>query len=181
MRTTDHIYQEYKLAVGPNRVRLQEELVKQFRRQATAISVQRFHITRRELVDRSVEKGILKLHTFKGDSKLSTWFHELCLNECVNWHRKDKRESKNVSMECLQPNEEEQIAMQPKLGFSVEGVIKAANLDAQEQEILRLKMEGHTNDEIGQQIGQTKNQVDKFFYNVRLKVKKVLDKGNKKR
>ena len=135
-----------------------------------------------------------KLHTFKGEAKLSTWLHRITVNQCLNWQRRWKRRFRWHH----QPLERDDSGDLPHLGtdeFQADRLFQKKELetllweklgtlpdDARAVFILR-ELEGLSYDEIAQALNIRRGTVSSRLFYARKKLRHLLrdylDEGGK--
>jgi RNA polymerase sigma factor (sigma-70 family) len=105
-----------------------------------------------EVVGTAVSKGLMGLGEFKGKSKLLGWFLRVVDNECLEALSKRYQRA------------EVEIGLLPENAFTAEidwGLLEdvAPSLKADEQELLKMKLEGYTEAEIARALGQPAKSV----------------------
>ncbi len=126
-----------------------------------------------------------KLHTFKGEAKLSTWLHRITVNQCLNWQRRWKRRFRWHH----QPLEREGAGDAPHLGtdvFQADKLFQKKELeailweklgklpeDARAIFVLR-ELEGLSYDEIAQTLNIRRGTVSSRLFYARRKLRHLL-------
>ena len=57
-----------------------------------------------EMVQQTFRKALERLHTYRGEAALYSWFCQVCRNTIIDWHRANKRERLTVVPLEDQPN-----------------------------------------------------------------------------
>lgn len=115
-------------------------------------------------------------HSFKKESKFTTWAYRVALNTAISSLRKKKRKPESVPLSTSQFR----IAEQP-IDYEKEERSKALHLAIKEltkieRGIILLHLEGYSYEEIGEMIGITKNHVGVKINRIKTKLKKIIVK-----
>lgn len=103
-----------------------------------------------------------KLHTFRGESQLSTWLRRLAVNVCLNWLEQEKRRGRgHVEVEDLTVFEEKR-GSSPEAAIDLQSAI--ATLPAKARAVFVLHdVEGYRHEDIarmsGVAVGTVKSQL----------------------
>lgn len=130
-----------------------------------------------ELTQETFCKALEKLHTFKGDSKISVWLCQIAKNLLINEQKKKKRiihqtEEELVKIEDITSIEEVVLAKEDKIKLYK----KMQQLDNMSKEIVHLRITGELSfKEIGEILGKTETWARVTFYRAKKKLEEVDD------
>lgn len=131
--------------------RLEEELISLLRKHAYAVSWLLLRERNHDIVQTGVFQALRFAHTFKGESKFSTWFHRIVENLCLTEITRRKRE---VPLEA---------APEPSVTPSLEKKIALSELTSElnslDQQIVQMKREGRKEVEIAAELGMSRKAI----------------------
>lgn len=174
-------------AYTPDNPESVEALYKALRAQASNIVW--FHLgvdTPPMLVNDIVHRAILRLESFQGGSKISTWFCSLARNEVNRALRVliqgRKRFVPIKGERILGEDREDDLADQPAKPVNQDAVIEVEqvrkNLPDEQDEVVRLVLEGHSLEEIAQKLDVPLGTIRGRY---RLAKQKMAQRARKKR
>ena len=152
----DWVYSQWKAATGVEKTRLLEELVGLLKKHAYSVCWLKIPDMRNEfsgVVGEAVWRAIKGEKGFSGKSLFSTWFHRIVLNEC-NRALVSKQRRAEVSFEEEGAEEGREISDAPILVRQL-----MQGLTEEEREMLLLKMNGATEEEIAEILGVSRGAV----------------------
>ena len=135
-----------------------------------------------ELTQETFYRAVKKIHTFKGDCKISVWLCQIAKHLWFDYCRKNKKtiniqenlfneQSTNVTEESIISNDEK-ISLYKKM----------QNLDEKTREVIYLRITGELSfKEIGTILNKTENWARVTFYRGKTKLKEVNKNGEEKR
>lgn len=128
-----------------------------------------------ELTQETFCKAIEKIHTFKGNSKISVWLCQIAKNLLINEHNKNKKHH-NVSDEELVLLEDS-INVEDTIILNNEKINlykKMQKLDNNSKEVVYLRITGELSfKEIGNILNKSENWARVTFYRARKKLEEV--------
>ena len=124
-----------------------------------------------ELTQETFYRAVQKIHTFKGNCKMSVWLCQIAKNLWYDELRKNKKNQNEKDLMDMPANyniEEEAINNQSK----VELYKKIQKLDEQTREVIYMRITGELSfKEIGDILGKTENWARVTFYRGKQKMK----------
>jgi RNA polymerase sigma-70 factor, ECF subfamily len=146
----NELYKAWVESIGTDKQKVAEEaLVASLRVYAAKICWKLLRDSNPDVVNTACYQAIKFSHQFKGDAKFTTWFHKVVENLCTSHIRKKKRKAE-VSFDDLTNKQVQQL---PTREHTEVGVILGdivSKLTKEEQEFLRMKQDGHSDEEIGE-------------------------------
>ena len=128
-----------------------------------------------ELTQETFCKAIEKIHTFKGNSKISVWLCQIAKNLLINEHNKNKKyhNASDEELVLLEDNikvEDTVILNNEKLNLYK----KMQKLDNNSKEVVYLRITGELSfKEIGNILNKSENWARVTFYRARRKLEEV--------
>ena len=107
-----------------------------------------------------------KLHTFRGDSQLSTWLRRLAVNVCLNWLEQEKRRTRrHVEVDNLSIFEGKR-GSAPETSMELERAIATLPTNARAVFVLH-DVEGYKHSEIAEMTGVAEGTVKAQLHRAR--------------
>lgn len=137
--------------------------------------------TAEDLTQETFYKMMKKIHTFRGDSKISVWLCEIAKNLWMDTLRKKKyttvsyEELQNTHIEQTKESIENEYINKEKFQ---ETTIKIEKLDELSKKVLYLRAHAEMSfKEIGDALGKTETWARVMFYRAKQKIKGVNENG----
>lgn len=126
-----------------------------------------------ELTQETFCKALEKLHTFKGECKISVWLCQIAKHLLINEQNKRKKIDSNEDLNCL----EDVTKMEDTIVLKDEKINlykKMQNLENNAKEVVHLRITGELSfKEIGDILGQTEVWARVTFYRAKKKLEEV--------
>lgn len=170
MRDENQVYEELQVAESPEqREALERELISLLRGHAFAVCWGKLGQWRPDIVNYAVGKAMTHLDGFRGDSKLSTWFHTIVLNLCNSTLRVKRKHSQVRSVEEVS-EEELGVSVDLDRGLEVQEIL--ATLNVQELALVAALAEGLSGEALAQRLGVPRKTARTRLWRLRRKLKK---------
>lgn len=146
-----------------------------------AMSVVKDEFLAKDVVQNAFIKAYTKLDTFKGNSKFSTWFFRIVINEAFIQQRKQKRQTKIVegiseTNNQSTVNKSSEKIKEDNQRFYINEALK--HIPAKHSLALRLfYLQDYSIEEIKEITGWSTSNTKVILYRARNKVKKLLDEN----
>lgn len=126
-----------------------------------------------ELTQETFCKALEKLHTFKGECKISVWLCQIAKHLLINEQNKRKKIDSNEDLNCL----EDVTKMEDTIVLKDEKINlyrKMQKLDSNSKEVIHLRITGELSfKEIGYVLGKTETWARVTFYRAKKKLEEV--------
>lgn len=125
-----------------------------------------------ELTQETFYKAVQKIHTFRGNCKISVWLCQIAKNIWYNELKKNKRlqSIENIEIISEEDTEAKIIANEKKIDIYK----RMQKLDEKTREVMYLRITGELSfKEIGNILGKTENWARVTFYRGKQKIKEV--------
>lgn len=126
-----------------------------------------------ELTQETFCKALEKLHTFKGECKISVWLCQIAKHLFINEQNKRKKIDSNEDLNCL----EDVTKMEDTIVLKDEKINlyrKMQKLDSNSKEVIHLRITGELSfKEIGYVLGKTETWARVTFYRAKKKLEEV--------
>ena len=132
-----------------------------------------------ELTQETFCKALEKLHTFKGECKISVWLCQIAKNLLINEQKKKKRILNKTEEELLQVEDEKNLEEAVILKDDKINLYKRMQkLDGDSKEVVHLRTTGELSfKEIGEILGKTETWARVTFYRAKKKLMEVDENG----
>lgn len=166
----------YRSAQGEVRQSLERELIKEMKHFGYAICAKKLRDRRPDIVNQAIQQALRAQSGFRGDSTFFTWYHHIVENLCSSYLRK-KQQLAEVQLE---EQADEKIAGEPTFEITPKLTLEflTAKLKPRDQRIIRLKVEGYTDQEIAHRLGVGREQFRNRWQYIKRKIKYQI-KGEK--
>ena len=130
------------------------------------------HLEIEDLIQVAFIKVYQKLHTFRGESKFSSWLFRIFINECNMWRRKHRRKMEhelplNTTIQPPSFDTPETSMLQKEKAESIDGAV--SQLPEKYQQVFHLReVEGRKSKEVAQSLGLTDSNVKVRFLRSKL-------------
>jgi len=146
----NEVFERWKLSQGPEKEELLRELVHLLTKHAYSVCWLRAPDHRDEfggIVNAAVWRAITKAEEFRGDSRFSTWFHRIAVNECnrvLRW----KQDNPEESLEAI--TEELGEETNPEKAIFLRELVE--RLGEEDQRFIALQLGGYSTEEIAEKL-----------------------------
>ena len=132
-----------------------------------------------ELTQETFCKALEKLHTFKGECKVSVWLCQIAKNLLINEQKKKKRILNKTEEELVQVEDEKNLEEAVILKDDKINLYKRMQkLDGDSKEVVHLRTTGELSfKEIGEILGKTETWARVTFYRAKKKLMEVDENG----
>lgn len=122
------------------------------------------------IVNESIWRAIAQAEKFRGESRFSTWFHRIVLNECNRVLKAKRSAAKNVSIEGL--NEDDgALRREPRSTDDIEVDQIIRGLDVEDRKHVEFRRLGFSEREIGEKLGLSESAVGVRWYRIKEQVR----------
>lgn len=111
-------------------------------------------------------------HSFRGQSKLSTWIYRIALNTCISAMRKQKLKGKNIPVEAIEEvmNEESDVASFQEMHALING------LKSEDKAIILMWLDDFSYEDIADVTGIPRNTVATKVRRIKLQIVELAKK-----
>ena len=166
MGEVDQLYIEYAKWNTPHCLDL---LLGALTRQARAVIWQTIRQRRPDIENECLMRAVRGLAHFRGDSKLSTWFHRIVVNRCKTTVLKEARR-KEVALEEAQ--KEQAIGTYYQASIAI-----GTKLKQHERDLLQMKQEDWDDTQICEKLNITHSTLRSRWRRLRIKIQKLLQES----
>src|SRR5579884_1120983 len=145
-RTENEVFEEWRKAAGQEREELLRELVRLLQKHAYAICWTKLGDRRPDIVNHAVFKAVSKAAGFKGESKFSTWFHEIVVNLCNS----ALRQKQQRGIEHAPEDVEGELCVDPDMDSGIELERMLKDVSEEDRRFVDMKINGLNETEIAE-------------------------------
>lgn len=170
-RTEDAIFAEWRTAENEQKAELERELYSRLKQHAFAVVWLILQESRPDIVEEAIYEVLRKPEAFKGEAKFTTWFEAIVRNICKRKLRYKIKHKNDVSLDNIElpvGRVEEEVHSRLQL----EDI--CSRLSTEERELLRLKQEEATEEEISRRFHISCKGVRSRWFRLRAKILKEL-------
>jgi len=146
------------------------ELAGLLSKHAIAVTYQVFHERREDVAQEAVVKGLEKIKDFRGDSLFSTWFHAVALNHCRTKLRKEIESRVTVELR----DEDAKSSPESWMNSKIELAKVLSQLDAEDQEFVRDKLEGRVEGELAEKYNLSLEGIRSRWFAIRKRIQQIV-------
>jgi RNA polymerase sigma-70 factor (ECF subfamily) len=171
MRSENDIFVEYKAAEGEVKEALYLELHKALIAHALAVCWLQLQEYRPDIASYCAYKALSKLNRFRGDAKLSTWYHRIVLNACTSKLR-DRLKLREQSLDDLSPAEQGELAENPDAQISAKVQVAQLmdKLSPEDRQFIEWRLADVPDVEIAKRTNMTREGVRCRWFRIRKRI-----------
>lgn len=164
-------YQKLK-QTGADTKEALDELALLLLRHAIAVTYIVFRSRREDVAQDAVIAALTKIDNFRGESKFSTWFHAVALNEARTALRKEIISKRAILFDesALRPKE---LAREPD-DTSLQLELLIQRLSPEDQAFIRDKLEGRVENELAEKYGLTTEGIRSRWERIRRRLRQKI-------
>jgi RNA polymerase sigma-70 factor (ECF subfamily) len=164
----------YRDCSANEKQKLEGVLYKLLLRHALAVTYSVLGHADQSLARRIVARVFMVQESFKGRSAFHTWFHRVAINACKMWLR--KKQYRNEVELGEEAEASRTVCPHPENTVLVEQITKLLKTE-QERQLLQMKMEEFTEDEIAEKLNLTRGVVSSKWTRLRKRLQRQLLSG----